>query len=242
MTAAAQPRQLVFDMTLRPAYGAEDFLVSRANEEALAMVERWPDWPHWALVIVGPAQSGKSHLANVWKLRSNAETVSADALSEDLVETLRSRGALVIEDLQKGISNEAMLFHLLNVARELKLSILMTSQTAPGELDVRVPDLRSRLRAVPVASIAPPDDALLKALLVKHFADRQLAVEPHVIDQLAMRTDRSFAAVADIVAAIDERALAAKRPVTRVLAREVLAEQQQSDERTDDGDAPEEKP
>lgn len=237
MTAAA-PRQLVFDIVPRPAYGAEDFLVSQANEEALAMVERWPDWPHWALVIAGPAQSGKSHLAAVWKLRSNAETVSADALTPGLVDTLRERGALVIEDLQKGISDEALLFHLLNVAREHKLSILMTSQTAPGDLAIRVPDLRSRLRAIPVASIAAPDDALLKALLVKHFADRQLSVEPHVIDQLAMRTDRSFAAVADIVAAIDERALAAKRPVTRVLAREVLAEQQQDEERADDKDAP----
>lgn len=235
---AAQPRQLVFDIVPRPAYGAEDFLVSRVNEAALVMVEQWPDWPHWALVLVGPAQSGKSHLANVWKLKSNAETVAADALSADLVEKLRHRGALVIEDLQKGISDEALLFHLLNVAREHKLSILMTSQTTPGDLDVRVPDLRSRLRAIPVASIAPPDDALLKALLVKHFADRQLAVEPHVIDQLAMRTDRSFAAVADIVAAIDERALAAKRPVTRVLAREVLAEQQQSDDRADDQETP----
>lgn len=227
---ATQPRQLVLDIAPRPAHGAEDFLVSRANEAALAMVERWPDWPHWALVIVGPAQSGKSHLANVWKLRSHAVTASADALSEDLVEKLRGCGALVIEDLQRGISNEALLFHLLNLAREHKLSILMTSQVAPGDLDVRVPDLRSRLRAIPVAAIDPPDDGLLKALLVKHFADRQLAVEPHVIDQLAMRTDRSFAAVADIVAAIDQRALAAKRPVTRVLAREVLAEQCQPDD------------
>lgn len=227
---ASSPRQLVFDIVPRPAYGEEDFLVSRANEAALAMIEHWPDWPHWALVIVGPASSGKSHLANVWKLRSNAITVAADALSTDLVDKLRANGALVIEDLNKGISDEALLFHLLNVAREHKLSILMTSETAPGDLTILVPDLRSRLRAVPVAAIEPPDDALLKALLVKHFADRQLTVEPHVIEQLAMRTDRSFAAVADIVAAIDERALAAKRPVTRVLAREVLAEQQQTDE------------
>lgn len=232
MTASA-PKQLVFDIVPRPAYGEEDFLVSRANETALAMVERWPDWPHWALVIAGPPRSGKSHLANVWKLRANAITVKADTLTPDLVDRLRTGGALVIEDLHKGISDEALLFHLLNVAREHKLSILMTSETAPGDLTIRVPDLRSRLRAVPVAAIEPPDDALLKALLVKHFADRQLAVEPHVIEQLAMRTDRSFAAVADIVAAIDERALADKRPVTRVLAREVLAEQQQADDTED---------
>lgn len=224
------PRQLVFDIAPRPALGAEDFLVSGANEAALAMVERWPDWPHWALIIVGPAHSGKSHLAAVWKRRSNAETVTADALTPALVEALRKCGALVIEDLQKGINDEAVLFHLLNVAREHKLSILLTSQTAPGDLDIRVPDLRSRLRAIPVAAIEAPDDALLKALLVKHFADRQLSVEPHVINQLAMRTDRSFAAVAEIVAAIDERALAAKRPVTRGLARKVLDEQQHDED------------
>jgi chromosomal replication initiation ATPase DnaA len=96
---------------------------------------------------------------------------------------------------------------------------------APGELDVRLPDLRSRLRALPVVAISPPDEALLKGVLVKHFADRQLAVEPRVVTYIALHMEQSMAAAASIVAEIDRAAMASHRKVTRALAAEVLGRQ-----------------
>ncbi len=221
MTAA--PRQLVFDLAHRQALGAEDFLVSSSNDAAVEMVDRWPDWPHPAAIVAGPQGSGKSHLANVWRLRSGAGLVAAAELGDAHVAALEPGATLVVEDLDRGLTDEKVLFHLLNRARESKLSVLLTSRTPPGEQEFRVPDLRSRLRALPIVQVQPPDEALLKAVLVKLFADRQLNVEPPVIDYLSLRMERSMAAASRIVAAIDRLALATHRKVTRPLAAEALA-------------------
>jgi chromosomal replication initiation ATPase DnaA len=219
MTGAS--RQLLLDLAQRPALGAEDFLVSASNQAAADMVDRWPDWPLASVVVVAPARAGKTHLANVWRLKSGAARLEAAALSED--DVARANGALLVEDLHDGVANERVLFHLLNLVREHRLSMLLTSRVPPGELDVRLPDLRSRLRALPLISIARPDEGLLKAVLVKHFTDRQLAVEPHVISHLALHMEQSMQAAADVVAEIDRLAMASHRKVTRALAAEALA-------------------
>jgi chromosomal replication initiation ATPase DnaA len=213
--------QLILDLAQRPALGAEDFLISQSNRAASEIVDRWPDWPHWSVVVVAPPGAGKTHLGNVWRLRSGASAFVANALSER--DVAHVRGSLLVEDLHAGIGDERALFHLLNLVREHKLSILLTSRLAPGDLDVALPDLRSRLRALPVVAISPPDEVLLKAVLVKHFVDRQLAVEPHVINHIALHMEQSMEAAAAIVAEIDKRALASHRKVTRALASEALA-------------------
>jgi chromosomal replication initiation ATPase DnaA len=219
----ASPRQLVLDLAHRQALGAEDFLVSHSNEAAVEMIDRWPRWPHPASIVAGPQGSGKSHLANVWRLRSGAGLVSAAALHDSMVATLADGSGLVVEDIDRGIADEQALFHLLNRARESKLAVLLTSRSAPGEQEFRIPDLRSRLRALPLVEVAPPDEVLLKAVLVKLFADRQLNVEPPVIDYLCLRMERSMAAASRIVAAVDRQSLATQRRVTRPLAAEALA-------------------
>ena len=222
------PAQLTFDLEPRQALGAEDFLVSAANESALRTIERWPDWPHQAVVLCGPGQCGKSHLGQVWRLASGADRILAADLTEACVTRLAASGALLIENLEDGIGDERALFHLFNAARERGHSLLLTSRRPPAEMTIALPDLGSRLRAVPLVSIAAPDEALLKAVLVKHFSDRQLSVDPTVIAYLALRMERSMAMAEALVAAIDKRALASHRKVTRPLAGEVLEELGQS--------------
>ena len=228
------PEQLVLDLGHRAALGAEDFLVSQSNAAAVAVVDRWPDWPHFAVVLVGPAQSGKTHLADVWRLKSGAHARAAADIAEADVPGLMAARALLVENLETGVGDERALFYLLNLVREHKMSMLLTTQRAPGELEVALPDLRSRLRALPLVAIEAPDDALLKAVLVKHCADRQLVVEPHVINHIALHMDRSMQAAAEIVAEIDLRALATKRRVTRALAGEVMQIRRHRDHATDE--------
>lgn len=217
--------QLTLDLPHRPALGAEDFLVSRSNAAAAGMMDRWPAWVPPAVIVVAPARAGKTHLANVWRLRSGAPRIAASTLCEDDVPAVLAQGAALLEDLHAGIGAERVLFHLLNQSRVHKLSMLLTSRQPPGELQIRLPDLASRLRALPVVTISPPDDALLRAVLVKQFADRQLVVEPHVIGYIALRMEQSMAAAAAVVAELDRLAMASHRKVTRALAAEALARQ-----------------
>jgi chromosomal replication initiation ATPase DnaA len=216
----ARPDQLVFDLPQRPALGVQDFLVSASNRAAADMIDRWPHWSDPAVLMLAPAQAGKTHLANVWRLKSGAAALSGAHLSE--ADVARAGGAILVEDLHAGIASERALFHLLNLARERGGSVLLTSRVAPGALSVSLPDLRSRLRALPLIEIAPPDPALLRAVLVKHFADRQLSVEPHVVAHLARHMEQSMAAAAAVVAALDRAAMATHRRITRGLAREIL--------------------
>lgn len=219
------PRQLVLDLTLRSARDRDDFLVSPSNQAAVALVDRWPEWPGASAVILGPASSGKSHLAHVWQSVSNAELIAAVALDDDMVRRFQHDGmpALIVEDLERGIGDERVLFHLLNQARETSRSILLTSRVAPGDLSVELPDLRSRLRALPVLEIAPPDDVLLGAVLIKLFADRQLSIEPTVISHILRHMERSLGAANAVVSEIDRLALARQRRVSRATAAEALA-------------------
>ncbi len=215
------PCQLALALPHAESFAREDFLTGASNAAALAMIERWPDWPDRALALIGPEGSGKSHLAAIWAEKSGARRIAARALGEiDLLGALAT-GALVVEDAAGGLDERA-LFHLLNLVREEEASLLMTAPASPAGWRIALADLASRLRAVPVVALAPPDDALLRALLVKLFADRQLAVDESLIGYLATRIERSFAAARETVALIDREALRQQRPVTRALAAETL--------------------
>ncbi|MBD2748650.1 hypothetical protein IC232_18305 [Microvirga sp. BT688] len=224
------PKQLAFDLPLDPRFGAEDFLVSPSNEQAYGLIETWPDWPDTILLLVGPRGSGKSHLASIWATTAHAWTVDAAAISHDKVPHLVSNGALAIEDMDRGERDEAALFHLLNLAREKKASLLITCETPPDRWSLKTPDLLSRLRLAPSVALGAPDDALLKAVLVKLFVDRQLVVDTSVVDYIALRIERSLAKASEIVALLDREALSRGRRVSRVIAAEILGAAQETDE------------
>jgi chromosomal replication initiation ATPase DnaA len=224
---AGAPRQLVLALDHAISYAREDFLEGPSNAKALALIERWPDWPSRLIALVGPEGSGKSHLAAIWAATSGARVVSAKRLGEtDLPQSLAT-GALVVEDLDatsgdgQGLDERA-LFHLINLAREEGADILFTSRVSPPSLPVHIRDLQSRLRMLPVVELEAPDDALLRALLVKLAADRQLAVDAALVNFLANRIERSFAGAHRAVAELDEEALRRQRPVTRALAAELF--------------------
>jgi chromosomal replication initiation ATPase DnaA len=200
------------------SFAREDFLEGPSNAKALALIERWPDWPDRLAVLVGPEGSGKSHLAAIWAQASGARILSARLLGETDLPHAFATGALVIEDLEADGLNERALFHLINMAREQQVDVLLTARTAPAGFNVSIRDLGSRLRVLPTVTLAAPDDALLRALIVKLAADRQLAVDETLVNYLANRIERSFASARAAVALLDEEALRQHRPVTRALA------------------------
>lgn len=223
--AASRPaEQLAFDLALEPRFGAEDFLVSASNEQAYGLIEAWPNWPDQIVTLIGQAGSGKSHLAAIWAKNAHAWTLDAAAVSMERVPYLVSNRALVVEDIDRGPRDDAALFHLLNLAREQNAYILITASSPASAWNVATADLLSRLRLAPSVIIDPPDDALLKAVLVKLFVDRQLVVDTQVVDSLALRIDRSLAMAGEAVAALDRAALQRGRRITRQLAMHILEE------------------
>ncbi|MGZ8401932.1 MAG: chromosomal replication initiator DnaA [Rhodoplanes sp.] len=221
-TRARAPVQLTLALDHPESLARDDFVAGPTNAAALDMVERWPDWPARTLALVGPRGSGKSHLAAIWAERAGARIVAARTLDEAAVPAALSSGAVVVEDAAEGAVNERALFHLLNIAGEEQGHVLVTAQSAPAAWTLQLADLASRLRAVPVVTVAPPDDALFRAVMVKLFADRQLTVDEALLVYLERRVERSLIAAQRIVAALDGEALRQHRPVTRALAAEFL--------------------
>lgn len=215
-------RQLVLDLPHRTALGRDDFLVTPSNAAAVAMVDRYPDWPHYGVVLLGEAGSGKSHLIEVWRQAAGARLLSAAELAAEPPDHLLANRALAIDDAPGSGLNERALFHLLNLARQTGSHILIASTSDPAHWQVALPDLASRLKALAVTRLDPPDDVLLRGVLVKLFADRQLAVEESVLSYLMLRMPRSLAAARALVAEIDQTALVEQAAVTRGLAARVL--------------------
>jgi chromosomal replication initiation ATPase DnaA len=222
VTGRVQPRQLAFALPHAESLSRDNFLEGPANAAALALVDAWPEWPNRTMLLAGPEGSGKSHLAAIWAEQAGARATSAHALTAANVPAELATGALVVEDLRAASFDERALFHLLNLAREEEAYILITARELPSALEIELRDLRSRLRALPVVSLQPPDDHLFRALIVKFCADRQLAVDEQVVSYLSTRLERSYAAARRAIELLDAEGLRQGRPVTRALAAELL--------------------
>ena len=215
-------RQLAFDLPIPPRMGVEDFLVGPTNEDAFETILLWPDWPDPVLRLEGPQGSGKTHLASIWATQAHAWIVPASDVTAERAPDLLAAGAIVVEDVDRSLADEAGLFHLLNLARERKTGVLLTARLPLDAWTVRTPDLVSRLRLAPRVWLAQPDDGLLRILLVKRFVDRQIVVDASVVNYLSSRIERSFAALDAAVLELDRIALGNGRRITRALAGEYV--------------------
>ena len=210
--------QIPLPLPTVPKLGRADFIVGPGNSAAVTFIDSWPDWPAPAAVLYGPSGSGKTHLAGVWAERVAAETVTAAALTG-----FSHLSALVVENVDAAPlthAAETALFALI----ERSQPMLLTAHEPPMMWKTALPDLRSRFDSLLAFPIWAPDDAMLEGLAKKLFADRQLSVPDAVIAQMIRYLERSPAALRDFVAKADAAALAAKKPVTTALIRELLAE------------------
>ena len=216
------PRQLVLALDHAVSFAREDFLGGPSNAAALSLIESWPDWPNRIMALVGPEGSGKSHLASIWADITGARILSSKLLPETNLPSAFVTGALVVEDLDPADLDERALFHLINIAKEQHAYVLFTARTPVASFPVAIRDLASRLRALPSVQLAPPDDDLLRSLIVKLAADRQLNVDEPLVNYLANRIERSFTGARAAVTLLDEEAMRQHRPVTRALAAELF--------------------
>lgn len=223
--------QLPIEFPHRPSLDKEDFLVADCNVEAVEMIDRWPDWPYFSICIYGSEGCGKSHLANVFSNNVSRHdnypyripSVQAkDIRLETPHQLFAKHRCLIVENLSQKINNEAM-FHLYNLYRNEGGFILFTSEIAPARLNLPLPDLQSRLNAVPAIEIKAPDDDLLSCLLVKLFTDRQIFITPEVVNYIVSNMQRSFSYARKLVAETDRISLARKRAVSIPIIKEAMS-------------------
>lgn len=216
-----RPRQLPLDLAHGEAFSRDDLVVTPANERAVALVESWPDWPAPVVVLAGPAGSGKTHLSEIWCDCSGATPIEVGTIGPDAL-AAAEEGPILIDGADMLPRDETGLFHLINTVRVARTNLLMTARSLPAAWGIELPDLFSRLKAATVVEIEAPDDMLLAGVITKLFADRQVEVEPHVVQYLVRRIERSLATARDIVDKLDRAALERKMRITRALAAEVI--------------------
>ncbi|WP_176085514.1 DnaA regulatory inactivator HdaA [Martelella sp. HB161492] len=212
-------QQLPLDLGAHEMSGRDDLLVSPSLAPAVEIIDHWPDWPGPVVVLVGPPGSGKSHIANIWRLLSGATDAGAAVVSGRVLTPAK---AFLVEDADRIGIDETALFHLINTVRQHQSHLLLTARGMPSSWKVKLPDLRSRLAGATIVEIGAPDDVLLWQVVFKLFADRQIEVDDRVVAYIIARMERSLEAARLIVEAIDRYALAKGRRITRSLVAEVM--------------------
>lgn len=221
MRAPEKPRQLPLDLGHSIGYSRDDLVVSEANRQAVALIDRWPDWPATVVVLAGPAGSGKSHLASIWRESTGAKALDPAKIEGHAAGLEAGRPAL-IDDADRGGLDEQGLFHLINAAKAASTHVLLTARRFPAAWGLTLPDLISRLNAAATVEIHEPDDLLLAGVITKLFADRQIEVDANVVQFLVRRIERSLATAIRIVDRLDHAALEQKTRITRSLAADAI--------------------
>lgn len=232
MSVVSDRAQLTLGFSRKPALGCADFLVADSNSEAVGWLRRWPNWPTPTLIVHGPKGCGKTHLAHAFAEQTKARVITGDELAGiDPLALLDEAPGAVVDDADAcaAAGGERALLHLVNAVAETGRTLLLTARQAPGHWPVALPDLRSRLKAAASAGIGEPDDPLMRAVLGKLFVERQLRVGEEVLSYILARIERSWRAASMLVARLDAEALAAQRPVTIPLVREILGEEGEAD-------------
>ncbi len=218
-------RQLALPFAHRPRFARADFVAAPSNAAALAWLDRGRHarWPDHRLALWGEAGCGKTHLLQLWARDHDAWLLPGTALRGLPALPASDAGGIAIDDADAATDEHALL-HLLNAAREQRLPVLLAGRDAPSRWMVALPDLASRLRATPAVALGRPDEALLRILLLRLLAERQLAVAQPVVEWLLLRLPRRADAMREAARLLDQAALACGTGVTRSLAASVLDE------------------
>ena len=213
--------QLLLELDYKTNFNEHDFYLSKSNSNAFNLINRWPDWEKKILNISGEKFSGKSHLANIFKLKSKAFLVRGNKIDNSIFKSLKLYESIIIDDFEE-CNEEEILYSIFNLIDQDSKYLLINSLKPINKIKYKLPDLASRSKNCLYAEIENPDDELLFAIILKNFSDRQIIIEKKIIDFIISRIDRSYRKIDEFIYKIDELSLKKKKPITFNTIKEIL--------------------
>ena len=213
--------QLLLELDYKTNFNEHDFYLSKSNQNAFNLVNSWPDWNKKILNISGEKFSGKSHLANIFKLKSKAFLVKGDEINNSTFKRLKLYESVIIDDFEN-CKEEKILYSIFNLIDQDSKYMLINSLKPINEIKFNLSDLTSRSKNCIYAEIENPDDELLFAIILKNFSDRQIKIEKKIINFIISRIDRSYRKIDEFIYKIDELSLKKKKPINLKTIKEIL--------------------
>ncbi len=213
--------QLLLDFDYKTNFNEHDFYLSKSNSNAFNLINRWPDWDKKILNISGEKFSGKSHLANIFKLKSKAFLIKGNEIDNLIFKSIKLHESIIIDDFEE-CNEEEILYSIFNLIDQDSKYLLINSLKPINEIKYRLPDLTSRSKNCLYAVIENPDDELLFAIILKNFSDRQIKIEKKIINFIISRIDRSYRKIDEFIYKIDELSLKKKKPINLKTIKEIL--------------------
>ena len=213
--------QLLLDFDYKTNFNEHDFYLSKSNSKAFNLINRWPDWDKKILNISGEKFSGKSHLANIFKLKSKAFLIKGNEIDNSIFKSIKLHESIIIDDFEE-CNQEEILYSIFNLIDQDSKYLLINSLKPINEIKYRLPDLTSRSKNCLYAVIENPDDELLFAIILKNFSDRQIKIEKKIINFIISRIDRSYRKIDEFIYKIDELSLKKKKPINLKTIKEIL--------------------
>ena len=213
--------QLLLELDYKTNFNEHDFYLSKSNSNAFNLINRWPDWEKKILNISGEKFSGKSHLANIFKLKSKAFLVRGNKIDNSIFKSLKLYESIIIDDFED-CNEEEILYSIFNLIDQDNKYLLINSLKSINKIKYKLPDLASRSKNCLYAEIENPDDELLFAIILKNFSDRQIKIEKKIINFIISRVDRSYRKIDEFIYKVDELSLKKKKPINLKTIKEIL--------------------
>ena len=213
--------QLLFELNHKKNFNEHDFYVSKSNFYAYNIIDKWPKWEKKILNIFGEKFSGKTHLANIFKSKTNALLINASKIDEEIFKKIKLFENIIIDDFEKNY-DEKLIYSIFNLADQDNKYMLINSLIPINEIEFKLPDMISRSKNCLSAKIESPDDDLIFAIILKNFSDRQIKIEKKIIEFIINRIDRSYSKIYEFIYKIDELSLKKKKPINLKTIKEIL--------------------
>ena len=216
-------RQQLFNFKFNKSLNSNDFFISDSNFYAYNLLLSWPKWEKKIINIFGERHSGKTHLIDIFLEKNKGLKVDLNELQNYDLDRLRFYENIIIENLSEGL-DETLFYSLIDTIDKYNKFLILTSNKSLSNLNIKLDDLKSRLKNCLFVEIQKPDDILIQALITKNLADYQISLDSKLIDFISKRIKRSYSEIQEFVCTIDEISLKKKKPISLKIIKEILEE------------------